>query len=102
MEYDDGASNPCKARFTPHRPTAKRTSTTSARSALRNCPVQLARCEEGIEDFILTDTNLVSIKGTPEFERNKSPDTPTNRLLTSLFCRGTTGFHPAIRLRLSR
>ena len=42
---------------------------------------------EAIEDFILTDTNLVAIKCTPEFERNKSPDTPTHRLLTSLFSR---------------
>lgn len=40
---------------------------------------------EGTEDFILADTNLVSIKGTPELERNKGADTPTHRLLTSLF-----------------
>lgn len=44
------------------------------------------------EDAILVDTNLVSIKGTPEFERNKAPDTPTHRLLTSLFSRRRLAF----------
>ena len=48
--------------------------------------------EEAIEDFILTDTNLVAIKGTPEFERNKAVDTPTHRLLTSLFSRERVAF----------
>lgn len=45
-----------------------------------------------VEDAILVDTNLVSIKGTPEFERNKAPDTPTHRLLTSLFSRRRFAF----------
>lgn len=45
-----------------------------------------------VEDFVLTDTNLVSIKGTPEFERNKAVDTPTHRLLTSLFSRQRFAF----------
>jgi type I restriction enzyme R subunit len=45
-----------------------------------------------IEDAILTDTNLVSIKGTPEFERNKAADTPTHRLLDSLFGRKRLAF----------
>lgn len=44
------------------------------------------------EDAILVDTNLVSITGTPEFERNKAPDTPTHRLLTSLFSRRRLAF----------
>lgn len=47
---------------------------------------------EDIEDAILTDTNLASIKGTPEFERNKAVDTPTHRLLTSLFSRRRFAF----------
>lgn len=40
---------------------------------------------DATEDFILTDTNTASIKYTQEFFRNKEPDTPTNRILTSLF-----------------
>ena len=36
------------------------------------------------EKMILSDNNLVSIHGTPEYETNKDPLSPTNRLLTSL------------------
>ena len=36
------------------------------------------------ENYILRDTNLVSIADTPEYTTNKSPRTPTNRILTSL------------------
>lgn len=37
------------------------------------------------EDFILQDNNLVSIKGTNEYNMNLSETSPTNRILTSLF-----------------
>jgi type I restriction enzyme R subunit len=36
------------------------------------------------EDFILTDTNLLTIKDSPEFNTNKSPETPTNKILSSM------------------
>ena len=36
------------------------------------------------EDFILSDTNLLTIKHSPEFETNKSPETPTNNILSSM------------------
>lgn len=39
------------------------------------------------EAEILIDTNLVSIKDTPEYATNMSPISPTNRILTSLFTR---------------
>ena len=37
------------------------------------------------EDFILSDTNLISIKGTPEYASSLSEDSPTNRIITSLY-----------------
>lgn len=37
------------------------------------------------ENFILKDNNLVSIKSTEEYKINRNENTPTNRLLTSLF-----------------
>ena len=37
------------------------------------------------EDFILKDNNLVSIKGTSEYNMNLNEVSPTNRILTSLF-----------------
>ena len=38
-----------------------------------------------VEKFILQDTNLVSIKGTPEYSSSINKDSPTNRIVTSLF-----------------
>lgn len=41
--------------------------------------------DEGQENKILIDTNYVSIKGTNEYITNLGIDTPTNRIITSLF-----------------
>ena len=41
--------------------------------------------DEDKENFILKDTNYVSIKGTPEYSTNLNSKTPTNRIMTSLF-----------------
>lgn len=38
-----------------------------------------------VENYILHDTNLVSIKGTPEYASSINPDSPTNRIVTSLY-----------------
>jgi type I restriction enzyme, R subunit len=40
-----------------------------------------------VENFVLKDNNLNVIKHSPEFLTNKNIDTPTNRILTSLFSR---------------
>jgi type I restriction enzyme R subunit len=47
---------------------------------------------EAIENYVLKDNNLPIIKHNPEFITNKSPDTPTNRLSTSLFSRDRLAF----------
>ena len=39
----------------------------------------LSNINETSETSILKDNNLLSIKQSPEFAKNKSPDTPTNR-----------------------
>ena len=40
---------------------------------------------EEVENFVLKDNNLNVIKHSPEFITNKDPNSPTNRILTSLF-----------------
>ena len=45
-----------------------------------------------IETAVLRDNNLLSIKDSPPFIINKDPDTPTNRISTSLFCRDRLAF----------
>ncbi len=37
------------------------------------------------ESFILSDNNLISIKGTPEYASSIDKDSPTNRMITSLY-----------------
>ncbi len=45
-----------------------------------------------VEDFILKDTNYPAIKNSPEFATNKNPDSPTNRILTSLLSKDRISF----------
>jgi len=45
-----------------------------------------------LENFILKDNNLQSIKSAPEFLTNKNVFNPTNRILTSLFCKDRIAF----------
>lgn len=40
---------------------------------------------EELENYVLKDNNLAVIKYSPEFLTNKDPETPTNRILTSMF-----------------
>ena len=48
--------------------------------------------DEELENFVLKDNNLNIIKYNPEFITNKNPETPTNRLSTSLFSRDRLKF----------
>ncbi len=41
--------------------------------------------DENEELLVLRDTNCLSIKNSPEYITNKNPNTPTNRICTSLF-----------------
>jgi type I restriction enzyme R subunit len=52
----------------------------------------LSDIPDDIENAILKDTNLVGIKHSAEFITNKNPDTPTNRICTSLFQRERLSF----------
>ena len=46
---------------------------------------KLKEIDEDDENKILIDTNYVSIKGTSEFNTNLDINTPTNRIITSIF-----------------
>ncbi len=87
MEYDLESIEPIQGAFY---------SSTSYSTANFNCfreedkfdlTVLLQPEDDELENVVLKDNNLVSIKHTVEFQTNKDPDTPTNRLLTSLFCK---------------
>lgn len=52
----------------------------------------LGAVSEDDENFVLKDNNLVGIKSSEEFKTNKNPNTPTNRICTSLFQRNRLAF----------
>ena len=85
MEYDVDSIEPIRGAFY---------SSTSYNSANFNCfreeeqfdlSKMLLDENDETENFVLKDNNLSSIKFSPEFLTNKNPDSPTNRILTSLF-----------------
>ena len=45
-----------------------------------------------LENLVLKDNNLSSIKHSPEFITNKNPNSPTNRILSSLFSKERFAF----------
>jgi type I restriction enzyme R subunit len=47
---------------------------------------------EDLEDFVLKDTNYATAKHQEEFILNKSPETPTNSIITSLLSRDRLAF----------
>lgn len=47
---------------------------------------------DDLETLVLKDNNLSAIKHSPEFITNKEPNTPTNRILTSLFSKQRLAF----------
>lgn len=45
----------------------------------------ISETDQAAEQFILEDNNLIAIKGTPEYQTSISADSPTNRIVTSLY-----------------
>jgi len=85
MEYDDTSPEPLQGAF-----YASPSYTEPALNYFReeeqlDLAQLLALVDSKTETSILADNNLQSIKNSPEFATNKLPDTPTNRLSTSLF-----------------
>jgi type I restriction enzyme, R subunit len=87
MEYDNGTVEPIQGAYY---------ATTSYKGAhfnyfreeeILNLTGILKQEDDALENVVLKDTNLPSIKHNPEFKTNKDHNTPTNRILTSLFCR---------------
>ena len=92
MEYDPEAIEPIQGAFY---------STTSKGDAAFNYFREehdldinslLAKEDDEIENFVLKDNNLITIKHSPEFNTNKNPTNPTNRLLNLLFSRERLAF----------
>ena len=84
MEYDDTDVEPIQGAFYASA-NYKKLFFNRFREEDPDIQMQVNPIDSAVEDFILQDNNLVSIKNTPEYQTNISPMTPTNRVLTSLF-----------------
>ncbi len=84
MEYDDTEVEPVEGAFYASS-SYEKLFFNRFREEDPSIHTTLPPIDPAIEDEILKDNNLVSIKGTQEYAMNLEPTTPTNRILTSLF-----------------
>ena len=92
MEYEDGSPQPIEGAFYAS-PSYDAPVFNYFREEETLDQVQLLAPEDdALENAVLRDNNLNVIKHSPEFLTNKSPNTPTNRICTSLFSRDRLAF----------
>lgn len=92
MEYEDGSPQPIEGAFYAS-PSYDSPVFNYFREEETLDLSQLLRDEDDtLENEVLRDNNLNVIKHSPEFLSNKAPDTPTNRICTSLFSRDRLSF----------
>jgi type I restriction enzyme R subunit len=92
MEYDSSSPLPIEGAFYATASYHKPVFNYFREEDSFDLPKLLSDVTDEVETVILKDTNLVGIKNAPEFLINKNPDTPTNRICTSLFQRDRLSF----------
>lgn len=92
MEYDDNDPSPILGAFYATTSYKEPTFNYFREEENLDLSILLSDEDETVEDFVLKDNNLITIKHSPEFNTNKSPDTPTNKLSTSLFSKERLAF----------
>jgi len=85
MEYDQDSIEPIQGAFYAP-PSYADANFNCFREEALDPACMLKPEDDAIENFVLKDNNLSAIKHSPEFITNKAPNTPTNRILSSLFC----------------
>lgn len=92
MEYDDGTPQPIEGAFYASPSYDAPSFNYFREEETLNLTDLLADEDDALENEVLRDNNLNVIKHSPEFISNKSPNTPTNRICTSLFSRDRLSF----------
>ena len=92
MEYEDGALQPIAGAFYASASYHEVKFNYFREEETLNLTALLRKISVEQEIAILKDNNLEVIKNNPEFITNKSPETPTNRLCSSLFSRERLAF----------
>ena len=92
MEYDDASLSPIEGAFYASASYKKPTFNYFREEENLDMSALLSNFDDDIENQVLKDNNLNVIKHNPEFATNKDPETPTNRICSSLFCRERLSF----------
>lgn len=92
MEYDDNSPIPIEGAFYATTSYKKPNFNYFREEHHFNLSDLLSTVSDADETIVLKDNNLLSIKQSPEFDKNKKPDTPTNRICTSLLQRDRLAF----------
>ncbi len=92
MEYDDSSLHKIEGAFYASSSYNKTKFNYFREESQFNLDTILLPISDHDELSVLRDNNLISIKNSPEFEKNKNPNTPTNRICTSLLCRERLAF----------
>lgn len=92
MEYEDGSPQPIEGAFYASPSYDSPVFNYFREEETLDLTQLLGDEDDALENDVLRDNNLNVIKHSPEFLSNKSPDTPTNRICTSLFSRGRLAF----------
>ena len=85
MPYDNSSPMPIEGAFYATASYQKPTFNYFREEQAFNLNTLLSTIDDIDETALLKDNNLLSIKQSPEFAKNKRPDTPTNLICTSLF-----------------
>lgn len=92
MEYEDGSPQPIEGAFYASPSYDAPIFNYFREEDQLNLAELLVDEDDEVENQVLRDNNLNVIKYSPEFLSNKLPDTPTNRICTSLFSRDRLSF----------
>ncbi|MGZ8946701.1 MAG: type I restriction endonuclease, partial [Methylococcaceae bacterium] len=92
MEYDNETSQPIEGAFYASPSYYKPLFNYFREEEQFDLSTILNAEDDDLENAVLKDNNLSIIKNSPEFVTNKNPDSPTNRICTSLFSRERLAF----------
>lgn len=92
MEYDDGDPEPVQGAFYASSSYHKPAFNYFREEEVLNLTTLLKPLPEAEELRVLKDNNLEVIRNNPEFQTNKDPNRPTNRICTSLLSKERLAF----------
>ncbi|RVT45776.1 type I restriction endonuclease subunit R [Rheinheimera sediminis] len=92
MEYDDGEPEPVQGAFYASSSYHKPVFNYFREEEILNLTALLKSVSDADELNVLKDNNLEVIRSNPDFQTNKQPERPTNRICTSLLSRERLAF----------